>query len=345
MYNVAIVGCGVIGNRLADAFAAHDDTTVWAACDLVEEKVESFATEHDCEAYTDYEAMVAEEQVDVVYVGVPPKVHCEVVEAAVDAGNAVICEKPIAEDATVEQSLWTAQRLVDAVWHAHHRGVVHLDLKPSNVLFTSGEPDRWPIPKVADWELSRSLLGQGAAVGISTPGYCAPEQDGQGTTDQRTDQFQLGIVLYELFTGTHPFVDDFAATPQRERIERVLDADHRPPSERRPELPAALDDVFERALARDPADRYEATIDLRRALERIAGEWESTPDDPESATEPATADRDSTPTTDHSAPETTSTDRSRPTADDRDWPTLHGSASRSGPRQSAVGPTPPVTER
>ena len=105
--------------------------------------------------------------------------------------------RAVAEDATVEQSLWTAQRLVDAVWHAHHRGVVHLDLKPSNVLFTSGEPDRWPIPKVADWELSRSLLGQGAAVGISTPGYCAPEQDGQGTTDQRTDQFQLGIVLYE----------------------------------------------------------------------------------------------------------------------------------------------------
>ncbi|ACV49387.1 outer membrane protein assembly factor BamB family protein [Halomicrobium mukohataei] len=251
--------------------------------------------------------------------------------------------RAVAEDATVEQSLWTAQRLVDAVWHAHHRGVVHLDLKPSNVLFAPGE--RWPIPKVADWELSRSLLGQGAAVGISTPGYCAPEQDGQGTTDQRTDQFQLAIVLYELFTGTHPFVDDLAATPQRERIERVLDADHRSPSERRPELPAALDDVFERALARDPADRYEATIDLRRALERIAEEWESTPDDPQSATEPATADRDPTPTTDHSAPEPTSTDRSRPTADDRDWPTLHGSASRSGPRQRAVGPSPPVTER
>lgn len=113
MYNVAIVGCGVIGNRLADAFVAHEDTTVWAACDLVEEKAESFAAEYDCAAYTDYEAMVAEDAVDIVYAGVPPKAHREVVEAAVDAGKAVICEKPIAEDATVGAELVALEEATD----------------------------------------------------------------------------------------------------------------------------------------------------------------------------------------------------------------------------------------
>ncbi|WP_435115205.1 Gfo/Idh/MocA family protein [Halolamina sp. C58] len=105
MYNVAVVGCGVIGHRLADAFEAHAETTVHAACDLVESKVESFAAEYDCAAYTDHEAVVTAEAVDIVYVGVPPKAHREVVEAAVDAGKPVICEKPIAEDATVGAEL------------------------------------------------------------------------------------------------------------------------------------------------------------------------------------------------------------------------------------------------
>ncbi|MFW5948645.1 MAG: Gfo/Idh/MocA family protein [Halolamina sp.] len=105
MYNVAIVGCGVIGHRLADAFSSHDATAVWGACDLVESKVASFAAEYDCAAFTDYEAMIAEPAVDIVYVGVPPKVHHEVVEAAVEADRAVICEKPIAENASVGAEL------------------------------------------------------------------------------------------------------------------------------------------------------------------------------------------------------------------------------------------------
>jgi predicted dehydrogenase len=105
MYNAAIVGCGVIGNRLAGSFTSHDETTIWGACDLVEERVESFADEYDCEAYTDYEKMVAEDAVDIVYVGVPPVAHHEVVAAAVDAGKAVICEKPMAQNTAVAEEL------------------------------------------------------------------------------------------------------------------------------------------------------------------------------------------------------------------------------------------------
>ena len=99
MYTAGIVGCGVIGNRLAGAFEAHDDTEIGAACDLVESRVESFVTEYDARAYTDHRDLVADEEVDIVYVGVPPKHHHEVVSDALDAGKHVICEKPIAENA------------------------------------------------------------------------------------------------------------------------------------------------------------------------------------------------------------------------------------------------------
>lgn len=101
MYTVGIVGCGVIGDRLAGAFEAHERTEIAAACDLVESKVESFAAEYDATAYTDHRDLVADDAVDVVYVGVPPKHHHTVVADALDAGTHVICEKPIAEDGDV----------------------------------------------------------------------------------------------------------------------------------------------------------------------------------------------------------------------------------------------------
>ncbi|WP_276302186.1 Gfo/Idh/MocA family protein [Halorussus lipolyticus] len=99
MYDAGIVGCGVIGNRLAEAFADHEDTAVSAACDVDETKLRDFADEYDCEAYTDYRELVRDESIDIVYVGVPPKHHHEIATTALDAGKHVLCEKPIAEDA------------------------------------------------------------------------------------------------------------------------------------------------------------------------------------------------------------------------------------------------------
>ncbi|WP_348612491.1 Gfo/Idh/MocA family protein [Halobaculum rarum] len=99
MYDVGIVGCGVIGTRLAESFAQHPDTTVAAACDVDAERAESFAAERDAAAYTDHGTMLAEADLDVLYVGVPPMHHREIAAAGLEAGVNVICEKPIAEDA------------------------------------------------------------------------------------------------------------------------------------------------------------------------------------------------------------------------------------------------------
>lgn len=105
MYQVGIVGCGVIGSRLAEAFDEHERTEIRVVCDHVAEKAESMAATYDCEAITAVEELVTIDAVDVVYVGVPPKHHASVVRAALGADKHVICEKPIAENATVGREL------------------------------------------------------------------------------------------------------------------------------------------------------------------------------------------------------------------------------------------------
>ncbi|SFR61050.1 Gfo/Idh/MocA family protein [Halogeometricum limi] len=113
MYNAAIVGCGVVGGRLAESFSEHPETTVWGVCDLVESKAESFAAEYDARAFTDYREMIRSDEVDVVYVGVPPTVHREVVTFALEHDRHTICEKPIAEDAAEGARMVALERETD----------------------------------------------------------------------------------------------------------------------------------------------------------------------------------------------------------------------------------------
>lgn len=115
MYDTAIVGCGVVGERLADAFAEHEETNLRAACDLVESKAEAFAETYDCEAFTDYREMIRTDAVDVVYVGVPPASHRDVVAFALEQGKHVICEKPLAENADEGAAMVELAEASDAV--------------------------------------------------------------------------------------------------------------------------------------------------------------------------------------------------------------------------------------
>ncbi len=113
MYTVGIVGCGVIGNRLAETFTDHAETTVHAACDLDEAKLDAFVTEYDCERFTDHRSLVGDDSIDIVYVGVPPVHHRDVVLDALDAEKHVICEKPIAEHAGAGEEMVEAARRSD----------------------------------------------------------------------------------------------------------------------------------------------------------------------------------------------------------------------------------------
>ena len=163
--------------------------------------------------------------------------------------------------ATVPQALWTAHGIAEGVRHAHTRGVAHLDLKPDNVLLR--ESAGWPVPKVADWGLARLMLEHSRSVEGMTPAYAAPEQfdDSVGEVGQATDIYQLGAVLYELFTGQPPFEGAPATV-----MNSVLTETPTPPREVAPDLPAEAATIVGRAMAKDPADRYEDVLYLRDDL-------------------------------------------------------------------------------
>lgn len=178
---------------------------------------------------------------------------------------------------SIEATYWVAEQLADAVWYAHHDGggLIHHDLKPENILFRKIPGKQWDVPKIADWELAQTILNHSDSIGVTTPQYIAPEQAHNESTDQLTDQFQLGIVLYELFTDTHPFIENPESTSEAGLITGILQNEPAPPSELRSTLSSSLDDVLLRMLEKDPSDRYEAMLQVRNDLGRIR--WDSNP--------------------------------------------------------------------
>jgi serine/threonine-protein kinase len=148
---------------------------------------------------------------------------------------------------------------------AHARGLVHRDVKPSNVLLGQDEH-----VYLADFGLTRELAEQGALAGdgrsVGTPAYVAPEQIRGDDAAAAADQYALGCVLYECLTGAPPFAGE------RELAVLFAHLEDEPPraSGRNGEIPDAIDPVLQRALAKDPGERYptcgELVADARRAL-------------------------------------------------------------------------------
>jgi serine/threonine-protein kinase len=158
-------------------------------------------------------------------------------------------------------------RVADALDHAHRRRdargdelrVVHRDVSPANVLvgFDGGV-------RVIDFGIAQAAFRAGPerAVLRGKFGYMSPEMVRGLPVDRRSDVFALGAVLHELLTGERLFT----GATELAVMERVRAADVRPPSERNPEVPRALDAVVLRALAREPEDRYAWASELRDAL-------------------------------------------------------------------------------
>jgi YVTN family beta-propeller protein len=153
------------------------------------------------------------------------------------------------------QALAIGGQVAGALDAAHARGLVHRDVKPANVLLAM-EDGAVAHAWLADFGLTKRI---GGARGLTASGqvlgtidYVAPEQVEGGQVDGRADQYALGCVLFESLTGEVPF--------RRDSELAVLWAHVNDPppriGEHRPDLPAALDDVIGRALAKDPGDRY-----------------------------------------------------------------------------------------
>jgi serine/threonine protein kinase len=154
---------------------------------------------------------------------------------------------------TVDGSLRVAFHVAQALHDAHEHGVVHRDVKPSNILI-----DQAGRPKLADFGLakfvdgSKSLSGVGDLIG--TPKYMSPEQVllPSEEIDARTDVFSLGAVLYEMLTGKPPFD---GPTPLA-ILRQLTDEDPTPPHEVNPEIPDEVAAICMKALAKDRDKRY-----------------------------------------------------------------------------------------
>jgi hypothetical protein len=149
----------------------------------------------------------------------------------------------------------------DALQHAHDLGLQHRDLKPSNIML-----DEALAPKILDFGLSASDPSTGHLLG--TPHYLAPEQlDPAQPIDARTDVYALGVILYELLTGTVPY----SAGEIKDLLHAIHHDEPRLPIEIDPLVPEPLQAVALKAMERHPVDRYqsaaEMALDLRRYLD------------------------------------------------------------------------------
>jgi serine/threonine protein kinase len=166
------------------------------------------------------------------------------------------------------QDLLPIDRVVEIVFKctralefAHKMGITHRDLKPANILYT-GETD----VKVSDF--GAALIASGDATQISaigSPAYMSPEQVKEHALNHQTDIYSLGVVMYQLLAGRLPF----QATNNFSLIYQIANVEPQPPSSYRPQIPAALDQIVKRAMAKDLARRYQTWEDFSLDLAEV----------------------------------------------------------------------------
>ena len=152
-----------------------------------------------------------------------------------------------------EKAVHFACQIASGLQHAHRKGIVHRDIKPQNILVTKDE-----TLKVTDFGIARAVSTVTMKVddnSLGTVHYCSPEQARGGYTDEKSDIYSLGVVLYEMVTGALPFEGDSSVSVALKHIQEEAKA----PSEYVSDLPEALEDIILHAMKKEQAERY-ATI-------------------------------------------------------------------------------------
>jgi len=151
----------------------------------------------------------------------------------------------------------------DALNYAHAQNVVHRDIKPANIMF---EPEHDGV-KLTDFGIARITDASKTKTGmvLGTPSYMSPEQIAGKKVDGRSDLFSLGVMLYQLATGSLPFTGDSMAT----LMFKIANEAHPDPLTRRQDLPPALKPIIDRALTKSPDERYQTGAELAADLRAV----------------------------------------------------------------------------
>ncbi len=165
----------------------------------------------------------------------------------------------------VDRAVEIARQISEALQHAHENNIVHRDIKPQNILITKGGR-----AKLTDFGIAReattATLTQTDTI-VGSVHYLSPEQARGDTADARSDIYSLGIVLYEMVTGVLPFRGE---TPIGVALKHIQESPAQP-SSLNPSVSPGLERVINRAMNKNPMDRYQSAKDMAADLERLSG--------------------------------------------------------------------------
>ena len=178
-----------------------------------------------------------------------------------------------------------AAQIAEGLGYAHEHGIVHRDIKPANIMIVRGE-----LVKITDFGIARirsANVRTQVGIVLGSPRYMSPEQVAGKRAEPRSDNFSLGVILYEMLTGRPPFNGEDVTSV----MFQILNLVPPPPSSVNAAVPEMLDFIVAKALAKSPSDRYaiasEMAADLRECQRRIEAAGDS-PGEAPVASKPAT---------------------------------------------------------
>ena len=164
-----------------------------------------------------------------------------------------------------------AAQVAEGLAYAHQHGVVHRDVKPANIMILQNG-----TAKITDFGIARMRVAEvrtQTGIVLGSPRYMSPEQVAGKRADPRADVFSLGVILYEMLTGKPPFTGDDVSSI----MFQIMNLVPPPPSSINAAVPAVLDFIVAKALAKSPEDRYQNAAELARDLHNSAKVESTTP--------------------------------------------------------------------